>query len=85
MNAEPTLATIWVEGHGWKPAILFAGRKWTRAIIITPSLVVVRIESDADGAPLDGPLKKVASQFRGVARRHGATKEARALLRGLGT
>lgn len=82
MNDEPTLATVWVEGHGWKPAILFAGRKWTRAIIITPSLVVVRSNFERR-TPLDGTLAKVASQFRGIARRHGATKEARALLRGL--
>jgi hypothetical protein len=80
--SEPTLATIWVEGHGWKPAILFAGRKWTRAIIITPSLVVVR-QTFTMKTPLAGPLSKVAKQFRGVARRHGATKEARELLRGL--
>ncbi len=82
MNAEPEAATVWVEGHGWKPAILFAGRKWTRAIIITPSLVVVR-STFLMKKPLDGTVAKIASQFRGVARRHGATKEARALLRGL--
>lgn len=80
---EPRLGTVWVEGHGFKPAILFSGRRFTRAIIITPKIIVVRIEGDTEEKPLDGTLAKRAAQFRGLARRNGSTKEARRLLRGL--
>lgn len=80
--SDAELATVWVEGHGWKPAILFAGRTWTRAIIITPKIIVVR-QKFTMKKPLDGTLAKRAAQFRGLARRNGSTKEARDLLRGL--
>ena len=77
------IATVWIEGAGWKPALLFPGRRHVRAVIITPKIVVRRIPLDGVRTPLKGTVEKVASQFRGVARRHGSTKEARGLLRGL--
>ncbi len=77
------VATVWIEGEGWKPAILVPGRRHVRAVIITPKVVVRRIPLDDVRTPLKGTVSKIASQFRGVARRHGSTKEARRLLRGL--
>jgi len=73
-------ATVWIEGEGWKPALLFPGRAHVRAVIITPKVVVRRIPLDDIRTPLKGTVSKIASQFRGVARRHGSTKEARRLL-----
>ncbi len=74
------IATVWIEGEGFKPSILFPGRRHFRAVIITPKVVVRRIPLDDRRTPLPGTVSKVASQFRGVARRHGSTKEARLLL-----
>ncbi len=74
------IAIVWIEGAGWKPAILFPGRAHVRAVIITPKVVVLKIPLDDVRLPLKGTLPKTASKFRGVARRHGSTKEARRLL-----
>jgi hypothetical protein len=74
---------VWIEGEGFKPAIVFEGRRRLSAVIQRPKVVVRRIPRDSQVDELPGSLAKAASQFRGSARRNGSTKEARRLLKGL--
>jgi hypothetical protein len=80
---KPRFVRIWIDGEGFKPSIVFEGRTRLSAVIQTPKVVVRHVPRDTAVDELPGSLAKVASQFRGSARRNGSTKEARRLLKGL--
>jgi len=79
---KAAFVTTWVDGWGFKPAIVFQGRTRLSAVIITPRVVVVHLPLESIVKEFaDYPLKKAARKFRAIARKHGQTKEARALLK----
>ena len=75
--------TAWVD-DAFRPAIMFEGRDLVRFVIQTPKVVVRRQAKEEIRVRDAGDAEKAARRFRGSARRHGATKEARALLAGGG-
>lgn len=78
MNA--LFGRIWIERRGYKPALIFRGRRRLSAIIQTPKIVVVSLPLDWPVTELEGSLRAIAIKFRVAARQHGQTKQARRLL-----
>lgn len=75
---------IWIQSRGFKPALVFQGRKRLSVVIQTPALVVVHLPLDSKVDEIDGwTVRGAAIRFRKQGRKFGQTKEARRLLRGV--
>lgn len=63
---------------GVKPAVVKPGRKWLQVVTMHPDLRVARVPRAE--ARYMTPTDTALSRWRGVARRHGATKLARQII-----